>query len=102
MNFSGILNIVMPILTIVSIVVGYYFNIKQKLLDAVNGKIDEAEVDELDGEQKMLYVVNELYDLVPLAYRSIFNKLFIEKLVQKAFDKIEDYAEKQVNKKTGK
>lgn len=101
MNWSEILSIVMTVLAIVSTVLGYYFNIKQKLLDAVNGKIDEAEKDTLNGEQKMIYVVNELYNLVPLAYRGIFNKEFIEKLVQKAFDKIEDYAEKQVNKKTG-
>lgn len=102
MRWSEILSIIMTILTILSTIVGYYFNIKQKLLDAVNGKIDEAEVDNLDGDQKMLYVVSELYKLVPIPYRSIFNKSVIEKLVQKAFDKIEDYAEKQVNKKTGK
>ena len=102
MSWSEILSIVMTVLTIVTSLLGYYFNIKQKLLDAVNGKIDEAEIDDLNGEQKMLYVVNELYKLVPLAYRSIFNKEFIEKLVQRAFDKIDNYAEKQVNKKTSK
>ena len=102
MSWSEILSIVMTVLTIVTSLLGYYFNIKQKLLDAVNGKIDEAEIDDLNGEQKMLYVVNELYKLVPLAYKSIFNKEFIEKLVQRAFDKIENYAEKQVNKKTSK
>lgn len=100
MSWSEILSIVMTVLTIISTLLGYYFKIKQKLLDAVNGKIDDAEVDELNGEQKMLYVVNELYKLVPLAYKKIFNKKFIEKLVQKAFDKIENYAEKQVIKKT--
>ena len=102
MSWSEILSIVMTVLTVISTVVGYYFNIKQKLLDAVNGKIDEAEIDELDGEQKMEYVVSELYKLVPATYRGIFNKSFIKKLVQKAFDKIENYAEKQVNKKTSK
>lgn len=102
MSWSEILSIVMTVLTIVTSLLGYYFNIKQKLLDAVNGKIDEAEIDDLNGEQKMLYVVEELYKLVPLTYRSIFNKEFIEKLVQRAFDKIENYAEKQVNKKTSK
>lgn len=101
MNFSGILNIVMTILIIVSIVIGYYFNVKQRLLDAINGKIDEAEGNLIDGKEKMEYVVTELYRLIPIPYRSIFNKSFIEKLVQKAFDKIEDYAKKQVNKKTG-
>ncbi|MCI7428535.1 MAG: hypothetical protein MSS83_05460 [Methanobrevibacter sp.] len=102
MSWSEILSIIMTILTIVSTIVGYYFNIKQKLLDAINGKIDEVEGNLSDGKEKMEYVVSELYKLVPIPYRSIFNKSVIEKLVQKAFDKIEDYAEKQVNKKTGK
>ena len=46
-----------------------------------------------------LRFVNDLYSLVPVAYKGIFNKEFIRKLVQKAFDKIEEYANKQVNKK---
>ena len=101
MTWSEILSIVMTILTVISTILGYYFNIKQKLQDAVNGKINEVEGNLSNGKEKMDYVVNELYKLVPIPYRSIFNKSFIEKLVQKAFDKIEDYAEKQVNKKTG-
>lgn len=100
MSFSEILSIVMTILTVITTVIGYYFNIKQKLLDAVNDKIDNAEEIFKNGKEKMNYVINELYNLVPLPYKSIFNKDFIEKLVQKAFDKIEDYAEKQANKKT--
>ncbi len=101
MSWSEILSIVMTVLTVISTMVGYYFNIKQKLLDAINGKINEVEGNLTDGKDKMNYVVNELYKLVPIPYRGLFNKNFIEKLVQKAFDKIEDYAEKQVNKKTG-
>ena len=97
----NILNIIMTIIAVISTMLGYYFNIKQKLLDAVNGKINEAEIEGITGEQKMLYVVHELYDLVPIPYRGLLNKNVIEKLVQKAFDKIEDYAKKQVNKKTG-
>lgn len=101
MAISEILSIVMTILTILSSIVGYYFNVKQKLLDAVNGKIDEIEGNLDEGKDKMNYVVSELYALVPMPYRGIFNKNFIQKLVQKAFDEIENYAEKQVNKKTG-
>lgn len=101
MAWSEILSIVMTVLTIVSTVVGYYFNIKNKLQDAVNGKIDEIEGELNNGKDKMEYVVDELYKLVPMAYRKLFNKNVIEKLIQKAFDKIENYAEKQVNKKTG-
>lgn len=102
MNWSEILSIIMTVITIIATVLGYYFNIKSKLEDAVNGKIDEAEGQYDDGKEKMEYVVCELYNLVPSAYRGIFNKNFIEKLVQRAFDKIENYAQKQINKKTSK
>ena len=60
MSWSEILSIIMTILTIVSTIVGYYFNIKQKLLDAINGKIDEVEGNLSDGKEKMEYVVSEL------------------------------------------
>lgn len=102
MSFSEILSIIMTILTILSSILGHYFTIKDKLQSAINGKIDEAEFNLSDGKEKMEYVVSELYKLVPLPYKKIFNRNFIEKLVQEAFDKIEDYAKKQINKKTGK
>ena len=79
--------------------VTYYFKVKNKLQDAVNGSINNAEQEGVSGEDKMNQVVNDLYSLVPIAYKGIFNKEFIKKLVQKAFDKIEEYANKQVNKK---
>lgn len=102
MSWSEILSIVMTVLTVITSLIGYYFNIKQKLLDAVNGKINEVEGNLSDGKEKMEYVVSELKKIVPKALRFIFTDTVIETLVQKAFDKIEDYAEKQVNKKTGK
>ena len=72
--------------------------VKNKLQDAGNGSINNAEQEGVSGEDKMNQVVNDLYSLVPIAYKGIFNKEFIQKLVQKAFDKIEEYANKQ-NKK---
>ena len=98
MNFNEILNIVLVVLGVVITFVTYYFKVKNKLQDAVNGSINNAEQEGVSGEDKMNQVVNDLYSLVPIAYKGIFNKEFIRKLVQKAFDKIEEYANKQ-NKK---
>lgn len=98
MDFNEILNIVLVILGVVITFVTYYFKVKNKLQDAVNGSINDAEQEGVSGEDKMNQVVNDLYSLVPIAYKGIFNKEFIQKLVQKAFDKIEEYANKQ-NKK---
>lgn len=99
MNWNEILNIVLVVLGVVITFVTYYFKVKNKLQDAVNGSINNAEQEGISGEDKMNQVVNDLYSLVPVAYKGIFNKEFIKKLVQKAFDKIEEYANKQVNKK---
>ena len=99
MDFNEILNIVLVLIGVVITFVTYYFKVKNKLQDAVNGSINNAEQEGVSGEDKMNQVVNDLYSLVPIAYKGIFNKEFIQKLVQKAFDKIEEYAEKQVNKK---
>lgn len=98
MDFNEILNIVLVIIGVVITFVTYYFKVKNKLQDAVNGSINNAEQEGVSGEDKMNQVVNDLYSLVPIAYKGIFNKEFIRKLVQKAFDKIEEYANKQ-NKK---
>ena len=99
MDFNEILNIVLVLIGVVITFVTYYFKVKNKLQDAVNGSINNAEQEGVSGEDKMNQVVNDLYSLVPIAYKGIFNKEFIQKLVQKAFDKIEEYANKQVNKK---
>ena len=99
MDFNEILNIVLVLIGVVITFVTYYFKVKNKLQDAVNGSINNAEQEGVSGEDKMNQVVNDLYSLVPIAYKGIFNKEFIKKLVQKAFDKIEEYANKQVNKK---
>ena len=98
MDFNEILNIVLVVPGVVITFVTYYFKVKNKLQDAVNGSINNAEQEGVSGEDKMNQVVNDLYSLVPIAYKGIFNKEFIRKLVQKAFDKIEEYANKQ-NKK---
>lgn len=98
MNWELILSIVMTILTIVSTIVGYYFKIKERLIKEATSKIEEAEKEGVNGLEKMTFVVDELYALVPAPYRAIFNKELIKNLVQMLFDKIEAYAEKQVNK----
>lgn len=99
MNSNEILNIALIALTVLSTLVGYYFKIKEKISKEINGLINNAEDGESIGSDKMQSVVDNLYKLVPVAYRGILNKNVLEKMVQMAFDKIEEYAKKQVNKK---
>ena len=98
MNINEILNIALIVLTILSTLIGYYFKIKERVLKEINGLINEVEDGESIGAEKMQSVVDNLYKLVPTPYRGILNKDVLEKMVQMAFDKIEEYAKKQVNK----
>ena len=97
--WDTILNIVLAIISIALAGITYYLDVKNKIQAEVNGKIDAAEDTELVGESKMAAVVDSIYyNIVPQVLRPIFTKSKIEKIVQKAFDKIEDYAQKQANK----
>lgn len=98
MNASEIINIVLVVLGVIVTLVTYYFKIKSKLESSVTGSINDAEQEGVEGKEKMKRVVDDLYSIVPAPYKMIFTKDFIEKLVQKAFDKIEEYAEKQTKK----
>ena len=81
----------------------FYLDTKKKILEEVNGKIDGAEDTEEVGAIKMELVVDSIYNnIVPKILRPILNKAVIEKMVQAAFDKIEDYAQKQVEKSKSK
>lgn len=98
MNVSEIINIVLVVVTIIATLVGYYFKIKEKVSKEINNLINDAEDGESVGAEKMKSVVDNLYSLVPVPYRGILNKDVLEKMVQLAFDKIEEYAKKQANK----
>lgn len=96
-----ILNIVLAVLSIVLAGVTFYLDTKKKIHEQVNGKIDLAEDTGEKDARKMAMVVDSIYyDIVPKILRPILNKKAIEKIVQAAFDKIEDYAKKQVAKKS--
>ena len=102
MTVSEIINIVLVALTIISTAIGYYFKVKQTITNKINGLINEAEDTDAIGAEKMEKVVNDLYYFVPVPYRGVLNKDVIQKMVQFAFDKIEAYAQKQVEKNSDK
>lgn len=93
-----ILNIVFAVLSVVFAGLAYYFDLKKKITEQANAEISNAEDTDKKKEEKMAYVVAQLKSIVPKAVRFIFTDKAIEKIAQKAFDKIEEYAKKQ-NKK---
>ena len=90
-----ILNIALSVLSVGLAFLSYYLSIKKKIVEAANGEISNAEDTDKKKGEKMAYVVAHLKAIVPKFMRFIFTDRVIEKIVQKAFDKIEEYAKKQ-------
>lgn len=95
---TEILTIIFAILTVAGVFVSYYFYVKAKVYAATEAAVNDAEQDDKLAEEKMKFAVSEIYAIVPAVFKPILTPQAIEKIVQKAFDKIEEYAQKQVEK----
>jgi hypothetical protein len=84
--------------TVVAIFISYYLNIKRKIEAEVPGAINGAEDTGMSGAEKFEEAVNTIYALIPLAVRPFITRSLVETLVQEVFDKMEEYARKQLNK----
>lgn len=90
-----ILNIVLAVASAGLAFLSYYLDTKKNLLEKANGEISKAEDTDKKNAEKMAFVVEQLKKVVPKAMRFIFTDRVIEKIVQKAWEEIEDYAKKQ-------
>lgn len=101
-NLDKILQILMPILTIAFGALSAYLRTNEKLRSSSIKYIAEAEEMYKDitkaGGQKFAWVVDTLYNLVPVPMRILITRSCIEKIVQSTFDGIEEYAKTQLDK----
>ena len=97
-NFEMIFSIVMGVLTIVGGCLSFYYNVKSKILDAANNAINTAEDSDKVKEEKMALAISEVKKLIPAPARLLFTDNVLKTIIQKAFDGIETYAEKQAKK----
>lgn len=100
MTVGEILSIVFAVLTVVGGFVSYYFYIRNKLQKQIAAEIEGAEDADSIGEEKMAQVVSALKQLVPAILKPFITDNLIESLVQAAFNSIEAYAKKQIEKKS--
>lgn len=79
-----------------------YFKTKTKLTGKVTEFINDAEQEyhgaTKSGGAKFEWAVNGLYNLVPAPLQPFITKELIGRMVQAAFDKMEDYATQQLDK----
>ncbi len=89
-------SVIFGILSILMSFVSYYFYIRSELYkkteDAVNSAEDKGGI----GEEKLMAAAEQLYLTVPKILKPFITREHIKIIIQKAFDKIEEYAKKQV------
>ena len=96
------LTIIFAILAAAGVFVSYYFSVKANIYAETENAVNNAEQDGKVAAEKMALAVDHIYSVVPAALKPAFTRKTIEKIVQKAFDKIEEYAKKQGSKKNEK
>lgn len=80
--------------------ISYYFYIVSKAKEAASEAINKAEDADKSGTEKLNLAVKQVYELIPITARMFIPKSVIKTLVQAAFDNIEEYAKKQIAKKS--
>lgn len=99
MKAEIITNLILGILAIVASFVGWYFYVKGKAYKAAEGAVDDAEQDGKTGAEKLEIATEQVYAIIPVVLKPFITKDIVRGIVQAAFDKIEAYAKKQVEKK---
>ncbi|MBQ8538673.1 MAG: hypothetical protein IJ433_03380 [Ruminococcus sp.] len=102
MNWELILTIASSVLTIVVTVIGYYQHIKKRLEQEALDAINIAEETDKIGAEKMQDAIKMVKDMIPAVAKPFISDKLIETVIQGVFDKVEDYARKQLEKEKTK
>jgi hypothetical protein len=100
MNWELILTIVSSVVTIAAAILGYYQHIKKRLEQEALNAINKAEETDKIGAEKMQDAIEMVYDMIPVVARPFISEKMVELVIQSVFDKVEDYARKQIEKKS--
>lgn len=99
MNTSIIFTIVSSLLGILGAIGSYYFYVKSKLNQLTIDVINIAENTDKVKHEKMELAIQELKRLLPPGASLFITDSLLQDIIQTAFDKIEEYAQKQQPKK---
>ena len=97
-TFEIICSIVTPLLTFAAVIVSYYFMLKKKIEEVALDAINSAEDLDAIGAEKFKEAVTIVQEAIPVAWRMMFPQPVIEAIVQMIFDKVQEFAKKQVKK----
>ncbi len=99
MNWELILTIVSSVITVAAAILGYYQHIKKRLEQEALNAINKAEETDKIGAEKMQDAIKMVYDMIPAVARPFISEKMVELVIQSVFDKVEEYARKQLEKK---
>lgn len=99
MKMEIVATIVSVVCTILAVIAGYYIYIRKKIEEEALDAINRAEDTDKHGEEKLEEAVQTVYDVLPQVIKPFISKEFLKTIIQKVFDKVEEYAKKQLNKK---
>lgn len=97
-TFEIICSIVTPLLTFAAVIVSYYFMLKKKIEEVALDAINSAEDLDVIGAEKFKEAVAIVQEAIPVAWRMMFPQPVIEAVVQMIFDKVQEFAKKQIKK----
>ena len=101
-NWDVVLTILAGACTLLAAFIGYYLYIKRIIESEVPDAINGAEDTGKPGAEKFQEAVDTVYSVIPAVIRPFITRTLIETLVQEVFDKMEEYARKQLNKDQSK
>ena len=100
MNWELILTIVSSVITVAAAILGYYQHIKKRIEQEALDAINKAEETDKIGAEKMQDAIKMVYGMIPAVAKPFISEEMVELVIQRVFDKVEDYARKQIEKKS--
>lgn len=95
MSAEGVLSIVFGLISVLLSFIGYYFYVRSRVYSKTEDAVNNAEVEGMIGRDKLKAATEQLYLTVPAVLKPFIGREQIGAIVQRAFDKIEEFAEKQ-------
>ena len=91
-----LLTILSIICSFVAILISYYFHIRKILEHEALDAINKAEETDKIGKEKMELAIDTVYNSLPAVVKPFITRVLLETIIQAVFDKVEEYAQKQV------
>lgn len=93
---TTIISIVMTLCGLAGAIVAYYFHVRKKIENSALDAINKAEDMDAVGKEKFDEAVSIVMGVIPAVAKPFISKALVEKVVQKVFDKVAEFAAKQV------